>query len=517
MSMRISTRVAALALALAAAVPALAAPPPGIAIAQRYRAAHGPRVLRELAALLEIPNVASDTEGIERNAAALVDRLEQVGVRAELWRLPGVNPVVWGELDVPGATRTLGIYVHYDGQPVAGTDWAFGPWNPTLTTAALPAGGTVRPLPRDGEPIDPEWRLYARSSSDDKAPLGALLPVLAALREAGVPPTSNLRFLFEGEEEAGSPHLGRVVETYRQRLDAVDGWLFFDGPVHASGRPQLAFGVRGVTGLDLTVYGALRPLHSGHYGNWAPVPGQLLSELLASMKDARSGRVLVRGFYDSAAPLGEAERAALAALPDTDEALRRELGLAAVEGGGQSLAERLMLPALVVQGMASGTVGPRARNVIPTTAEASLGVRLVMGNDPDRMLDLVEDHIRAQGFHLVREDPDLETRLAHPRLVKAVRSAGYPAARTEMHHPWVGGVVATAREAAEASLGSELVLLPGLGGSLPLFHFTLALGRPIVIVPIANADNNQHGPDENIRVANLWYAMDLYGALLTMP
>ena len=217
------------------AAPASAEPPPGVAIAQRYREAHGPSLLREYASFLELPNVASDTAGIERNAAWLVERLMAAGVRAELWRLPGVNPVVWGELDVPGATRTLGIYVHYDGQPVGG-DWTFGPWTPTLTTAALSAGGTARPLPADGEAVDPEWRLYARSASDDKAPLGALLPVLVALREAGVAPTSNLRFFFEGEEEAGSPNLGKVIETYRTRLDEVDGWLFFDGPVHPSGR-----------------------------------------------------------------------------------------------------------------------------------------------------------------------------------------------------------------------------------------------------------------------------------------
>ena len=509
-------RLLALLLLAAAGAPAGAEVAPGLEIARRFREAHGPRLLREYASFLELPNVASDTAGIERNAAWLVERLTAAGARAELWRLGGVNPVVWGELDVPGATRTLGIYVHYDGQPVGG-DWTFEPWTPTLTTAALPAGGTARPLPADGEEVDPEWRLYARSASDDKAPLGALLPVLAALREAGVAPTSNLRFFFEGEEEAGSPNLGKVIDAYRARLDEVDGWLFFDGPVHASGRPQLAFGVRGVTGLELTVYGPLRSLHSGHYGNWAPVPGQLLAELLASMKDARTGRVLVPGFYDSTAPLGAAERAALAALPATDEALRRELGLAAVEGEGESLAERLMLPALVVQGLASGNVGAEARNVIPSTAEASLGIRLVMGNDPERMLDLVEEHIRRQGFHLVREDPDLETRLRHPRIVKAVRGEGYPAARTEMGHPWAQQVVAAARQAASASLDAELVLLPGMGGSLPLHHFTVGLGKPIVIVPVANHDNNQHAADENVRVANLWYAMDLYGALLTMP
>ncbi|HSR43068.1 MAG TPA: peptidase dimerization domain-containing protein, partial [Longimicrobiales bacterium] len=326
---------------------------------------------------------------------------------------------------------------------------------------------------------------------------------------------------FEGEEEAGSTHLEEYLVEYRERLDEIDLWLFFDGPVHQSGRPLLTFGVRGVTGMDLTVYGPARSLHSGHYGNWAPVPGQMLADLLASMKDADTGEVLVEGFYDTVVPLGDEERAALDALPSYDDELRRELGLARTEGAPQTLAERLLLPSLTVRGLRSGNVGDLARNVIPATAEAALGIRLVEGNEPDHMLDLVEAHIRARGFHIVREDPDLETRVTHPKVVKVSRGGGYPASRTAMDAPGVADVIAAARAAATSDAlppGSrELVLVPALGGSLPLYLFTDLLDRPAVIVPVANHDNNQHAPDENVRVANLWYAMELYAALLTMP
>jgi acetylornithine deacetylase/succinyl-diaminopimelate desuccinylase-like protein len=281
--------------------------------------------------------------------------------------------------------------------------------------------------------------------------------------------------------------------------------------VHPSRRPQLVFGVRGYTGLDITVYGAERYLHSGHYGNWAPNPAMMLARLLASMKDDE-GRVLIEGFGDSTAPLSERERAALEALPVPDAELMRELGLARVEGGGATLAERLNVPSLNVRGMQSASVGATARNLVPTRAEASIDIRLVKGNDPERILDVVERHIRGQGYHIVRDDPDHATRLAHPRIAKVVRSPDYRAVRTSMDLPEVAPVIAATRAVA----GDDVILVPTLGGSLPLYLFTDLLERPIVVVPIANHDDNQHAPDENIRLANLWYGIELFAALFTM-
>lgn len=484
----------------------------GLAVARAYREAHGAQVLAEFVELLALPNVASDATGIRRNADFLVAQLRDLDISAELLSLPGAPPIVFAEMRVPGATRTLALYAHYDGQPVDPSRWRHGPWESTLYTGAMEQGGQRRPLPAPGERIDPEWRIYARSAGDDKAPIAALLQVFRAFREAGVTPTSNLILFFEGEEEAGSPHLRTYLEAHRARLAGVDAWLFLDGPVHQSGQPQIAFGARGVTGLEVTVYGATRSLHSGHYGNWAPVPGQMLAELLASMKDER-GTVLIDGFYDSVEPIGPAERDALARLPAYDEELKRELGLSWTEGAPATLAERLLLPSLTVRGLESGNVGALTRNVIPSTATAALGVRLVKGNDPDAMLDLVEAHIRQQGFHIVRDEPDQATRLAHAKLAKVTREGGYPAARTPMDLPIVQRLIAAARRAS----GRELLLMPGLGGSLPLYLFTDLLDAAAVVVPVANHDDNQHAPDENLRVGNLWYAIDLFGALLTMP
>ncbi len=496
-----------------APAPAEPAPLDPVAAVRAHRERNAAAILRDLAALLELPNVSSDAAGIRRNAAAIRARLEARGVAVELLTLPDAPeapPVVLGRLPAPGAERTLGIYVHYDGQPVQPERWTFGPWTPTLTDRALEDGGRAIPWPEDDAQLGPETRIYARGSGDDRAPIAALLAALDGLAGAGIARTSNLLLFFEGEEEVGSPHLARYLEAHRERLE-VDAWLICDGPVHPGRRPQLVFGVRGITSLELTVYGAARPLHSGHYGNWAPNPAHALARLLATMKDD-DGRVLVEGFYDDVEPLGAAERAALDALPDVDEALRDELALADTEGEG-SLAERLLLPSLNVRGLAAAGVGPQAKNVVPATATASIDVRLVRGCDPARMLDRVEAHVRSQGYHVVAAEPDRATRRAHPRLARIERRGGYPAARTAMDHPLVERLVAAAGRAA----GEDVVRLPSLGGSLPLYLFDELGDAPVVIVPIANHDDNQHAPDENLRLANLEYGIDLMAALLTIP
>ena len=270
-------------------------------------------------------------------------------------------------------------------------------------------------------------------------------------------------------------------------------------------------------GMEVTVYGASRNLHSGHYGNWAPDTGNILARLLSSMKDD-TGRVLIEGWYDTVEPIGDEERAALEGMPAWDEQLKRELGLVRTEGEPEVLPERLMVPALNVRGITSGNTGALARNVIPNTAVAALGIRLVKGNDPAHMRELVVDHIRRQGFHVVTEDPDMETRLLYPRIAKVTGRVGSPAARTSMANPFAQDIVRAASLAADRSFGTgSLVLAPGMGGTLPLRHFTEVAQKPAIIVPVANHDNNQHAPDENLRIANLWYAIELYGALLTMP
>ncbi len=509
----LGTAGAALALLLPPVVVAQAGPD----VAREYREAHEASLVRDFAELLSYPNRAFTPE-IREAALYIRDRMRDVGVDTELVEIEGGSPLVLGRLDVPGASRTLGIYVHYDGQPVDPSNWTHDPFEPTLYTAAMEAGGRPIELPDDGDAVDPEWRLYARSAGDDKAPIAAILPVLRSFRDAGVTPTSNLVFMFDGEEEAGSRNLREYMEMSNEVIGDVDIWLFFDGPAHASGRPQLVFGVRGASGMEVTVYGATRNLHSGHYGNWAPDTGNILAHLLASMKD-EDGRVVIEGWYETAEPIGPEEQAALEAMPEWDDELKRELGLVWTEGEPETLPERLLVPALNVRGITSGNTGSLARNVIPNTAVASLGIRMVKGNTALQLRELILRHIEAQGFHIVDEDPDMETRLRYPRIAKVTGgTGGSVASRTSMANPYAQSIMAAASAAADRAFGpGALVVAPGMGGTLPLYLFTEIAQKPAVVVPVANHDNNQHAPDENLRIANLWYAIDLYAALMTMP
>lgn len=474
---------------------------------------HQHELLDEYEAFLRLPNVATDEAAIRRNAKALVAMMDRRGLRPRLLETEdgSAPPAVYGAWDVPGATRTLVLYAHYDGQAVDPADWTSDPWTPTWRDDRLADGG--REVERDAEaPVDPDWRLYARSASDDKAGVFAILAATDALKASGLAPTANLRFFFEGEEEQGSPHLRAVLEQHHNALTA-DAWIICDGPVHASGRRQVVFGVRGDVNVDVTVYGPKRPLHSGHYGNFAPNPALRLAQLLASMKDA-DGRVAIAGWYDDVVPLAEEERAALAAVPADDAALLRDLGLAESEMRGVSLLEAINRPSLNVNGIRAADVGTQARNVIPTEARATLDLRLVKGNTVERQFERLVAHIQAQGYHVLNRAPTDEERLAHPKLATVVRQpGGYVASRTPMDLPVARDVVAAMRTVA----GEELVLMPTLGGSLPLVVINEVLGAPTITIPLANPDNNQHAENENLRIGNLWEGIASMAAVMRLP
>ena len=478
-----------------------------------YRRAHEQQIIDEFTRLLAIPNVASDRENIRRNAQFILEMMQRRGLNPRLLETKSKDtpPAVYGEWKVPGATRSIILYAHYDGQPVDPKQWtASPPFQPTWRTAAMEAGGQVVSLPATGE-INSEWRIYARGASDDKAGVMGILTAFDALKAQNLAPSINLKFLFEGEEEAGSVHLGDIIDLNKELLQS-EAWIICDGPVHQSGRKQVVFGVRGDQNVDVTVYGAKRPLHSGHYGNWAPNPAMTLARLLASMKDD-TGRVTIAGWYEGVEPLGDAERRAIAEAPPYDDELRAELGLARTEGDGKSLLELINQPSLNINGFSSGDVGALARNVIPTTAAVVLDLRLVKGNDHQRQVQHLIDHIRKQGFYVIERDPTDEERKQHALIARVTaRKGGYNAERTRMDLPISMAVI----NAVQTTSKDPIVKLPTAGGSLPLSIITDRLRTVTITVPIVNYDNNQHAENENLRLQNLWDGIETLAAVMLM-
>jgi len=467
-------------------------------------------IIRELVGLLSIPNVAADKPNIARNVTALVAMLERRGFAAAVLETGG-NPLVWGELNTPGATRTLLFYAHYDGQPVDPKGWKQAdPFTPILRNGRLEEGASEVPGLAALDRFEPGWRVYSRSASDDKSPIVALMAALDALRATGTAPTSNIRVVLDGEEEAGSPSMVPAIARHRERLSA-DLMLILDGPVHPSERPTLVYGARGIVDVELTVYGPKFGLHSGHYGNWVPNPAQRLAGLLATMKDDR-GHVLVEGFYDTLEQLTAAEEAMLAAVPDDPAALKTMFGIAEEEQPGLTLQQAIQRPSLNVRGLQSAFVGADARTIIPDHATAAIDVRLVKETPAARMIELVRRHIEKQGWHVVDRDPDDATRAAHPRIVKMDAAGGTNAYRTSPVSP-----LARRLSAAVARMtGREPVQIRTSGGTVPVAPFIEAMGFPAISVPIVNYDNNQHGENENLRLGHFFAGIVTLAAALTM-
>ena len=470
-----------------------------------YRQSKEDVIISDFVEFLSLPNVAVDLDDMHRNAEHITGLLESRGFETRVLSAGGA-PYVYAELASPGAAETILIYAHFDGQPVQEENWAYPPFTPTLLDGPLQQGG--QPVAGVAGQFGPEWRLYARSAGDDKMPIVALVHTLDALAANGIELSVNLKLLLDGEEERGSPTVGRVIDENRELFDA-DLFLFCDGPMHQSRRTQLVFGVRGSTTVDITTYGAVRPLHSGHYGNWAPNPIMQLSYLLTSMR-GESGRILVKGYYDDVPPPTELELDAIAGMPDVTGILKDELAVHTPEGDGKRLEELIMLPAINARGIVAGGVGVKGRNIILSTATTSLNLRLVPNQTPESVRKLLEAHIETQGFHIVYEDPAPEVLREHPKVAKLDwRGAGYPALRTRLDDPMSLRLTKLMR-----TIAPDLIVTPTMGGSLPLHEFGSRLSAPIIILPLANHDNNQHAENENIRLQNIWEAMQVYGAVL---
>ena len=466
-------------------------------------------LLKEYFAFLSLPNTFNDRAQLEDNAAFILKMMQDAGIKSQLLydKDKKCVPVVFGEVLQPKATKTILFYAHYDGQPVNPSNWSSGlePFKPQLLSDRLDRGGKFVDFPSPGGTFDPAWRIYGRSSADDKAGVFSIIKAYEAIIKNGLLPEINIKFFFEGEEENGSVNLEAILEHNKDILKG-DLWVICDGPMPASGQKQITFGVRGDVNMHLTVYGPKRPLHSGNYGNWAPNPAHKLTRLLASMKDD-DGKVLIDGYYDDVVPLSEEENQAIREIEDPGPVLQAELGFAVAETKGKRFLESIIsIPTLNINGFSAANTGRLASNIIPTTASAALDLRLVKGNTVAGQVNRVLEHIRKMGYHIVTEEPTDEERMKYPNIIFVATGKGYPAQRTPMNLPLATKIAAAIQQTSD----KKIVLMPSAGGSLPLYLFENVSGIYPVTIPVVNYDNNQHAENENLLLGKI------YDGILTM-
>jgi acetylornithine deacetylase/succinyl-diaminopimelate desuccinylase-like protein len=470
-------------------------------------------LLKDYFSFLSIPNTFNDRDRLDDNARFIADLMARSGIKAELLydKDKKSAPVVYGEVNVPGAKKTIIFYAHYDGQPVNPANWAAGldPFRPQLLSDRLDRNGVFVNFPEPGESFNPDWRIYCRASADDKAGVFAILMAYEAIRATGQQPEANIRFFFEGEEENGSVNLEALLEHHKNKLKA-DLWVICDGPMPASGQKQITFGVRGDVNMHLTIYGPKRPLHSGNFGNWAPNPAHKMVRLLASMKDD-DGRVLIEGYYNDVIDLSETEKKALAQITDPAPQMQMELGFAAAETKHLTFLESITsMPTLNINGITAANTGRLASNIIPATASATLDLRMVKGNIVEKQVSRVIEHIRRMGYHVVHTEPTDEERATHPNLIYIYTGQGYPAQRTPMDLPIAQQVI----QAIQSTSERPVVLMPSAGGSLPLYLFEKVLQTYPITIPVVNYDNNQHAENENLLLGKLAEGINTLAAVM---
>lgn len=457
--------------------------------------------------LLSIPNVADQPGDIQRNAAFLEESFRKRGFKTHLLNNAAQRPLLLAELErAKKDAPTILFYIHFDGQPVTPEQWSQkSPFEPVVKRRNV--DGVWVEVSREqlyGKPFDPDLRVFARSASDDKAPIVMLLTAIDVLK--GRAPAINVKVLLDSEEEISSPSLAETVQANRELFDA-DALVVLDGPVHDSGKPTLVFGNRGITQAVLTVFGPKAPLHSGHFGNYVPNPAQRLASLLTSMKDD-DGRVLVPGYYDGIT-LSAADREILKATDDDEEALLKRAGIARAEGVGENYQEALQYPSLNVRGMASAAVGAKAANIVPSEAVAEIDIRTTPETDGRRLYELIKRHIEQQGYRLLDAPPTDAERAKYDKIAMFQLGSVQAAQRMPMDAP-VGQWAMRALTSKQAPVRIRM-----MGGTVPVDMLVNALNLPFLLIPTVNPDNNQHAQDENMRMGNFITGTETIYSLLT--
>ncbi len=465
--------------------------------------------------LLAMPNVSlGKGEELPANADVLQKHFEKRGFKVEQIANEG-KPLVIARGTVTAGKKTVLFYLHYDGQPVVPAQWAQeSPWKPVLKRKGSDGKWTSVDM---GElmraDFDPELRVFARAAADDKGPIMMFLASLDLMKQQGIEPAVNIKVMLDGEEEINSPGVSKAVAQHGEALKA-DALVILDAATHPSGRPTAMFGNRGVQTVELKVYGANAPLHSGHYGNFAPNPAFRLARLLAAMKDD-NGRVTIPGYY-ARTKISPQEKALLANSGYDEAALRKRFGVASNDKVGSNYAESIQYPSLNIRGLSSADVGAKAANIVPKDAVAELDIRTTSEADAAYLTGLLRSFIQKQGYTLLDHEPTAEERERHPKLARMTEGLAAQAARQPMDAPirhWVQRSLSSAYEGDGGKL--QPILLRAMGGTVPTWEISAPLKLPFVLVPVVNPDNNQHAYDENLRMGHYLTGMRTMLGLLT--
>jgi len=422
-------------------------------------------------------------------------------------------PLMLASKHISDDYKTVLIYMHLDGQPVDLSKW--NQENPFIPVYKLNEDGKF--VDYDSNKLanidyktleERDIRIFARASSDAKGPVMMLIQAMKFMSSKNIDNKFNLKLIMDFEEEKGSPSLPDAVKKHSTILKS-DALLIFDGPQHESDLPTLNFGNRGISSITLKTYGPVVPQHSGHFGNYAPNPVFRMSNILSSMKD-ENGIVKIKGYYDGIT-ISDKVKKYLDNVPDNEESMLNKMQFKKPESVGNSYQEAIQFPSLNVRGIRAGWVEDEVRTIVPSECIAEIDVRLVIESDGYRLHDLIKKHIEDLGYVVLDHEPSKEERMKYDKIVKFNSTVSYPAFRTDIDSDlgnWLS-------ETLTRTFGVEPVLRRTSGGSVPISPFVNVLNIPAVGVPTVNKDNNQHSPNENIKLINYIKGIESFVGILS--
>ena len=441
-----------------------------------------------------------------------INNFKKYGFEVERLETPEL-PLLLASKVISEDLNTLLIYLQFDGQPVDNSKWdQENPYKAVLKEKIDNEYRIIDWSRLDNITFDDikkkDLRIFARSASDAKGPVMMIINALEIMKRNNIELEYNLKVIMDFEEEISSPNLADAVKKYSSKLKS-DALLIFDGPKHPSNLPTLTFGARGISDITLITYGPIVPQHSGHFGNYAPNPVFRMSEILSSMKDP-NGRVTIPGFYDGI-ELDKKTLKILAEVPDDEKKMMNDMQFKKPDNVGKNYQESIQYPSINVRGIESGWVREEVRTIVPSECIAEIDVRLVLESDPIRLHNLIKSHIQELGYYVINRRPTKDERLKHNKIVTFVSSFDYDAFRTDIESEIGKWLVKSLKK----TFGIEPVKKRTSGGSVPISPFVNTLGIPAVTVPTVNQDNNQHSPNENIKIENYITGIETYLGILT--